>query len=172
MLYLVTQLCSTLWAPMNCSSPGSSLHGILQARILEGLPCPSPGDLPNPGSSLGLLGLIAGRLFTKCRQILYQLSYQGSSQIYQCMNACSVAQLCLTLYESMGPHKLQFARFLCPWDYPSKNTIVSCHFLFQGIILIHGLNWHHLCLMYCEWILYHCATREAPYISVITLNVN
>ena len=34
---------------MDCSPPGSSVHGILQARILEWLPFPSPGDLPNPG---------------------------------------------------------------------------------------------------------------------------
>ena len=31
----VAQLCSTLWDPMDCSQPGSSVHGILQARILE-----------------------------------------------------------------------------------------------------------------------------------------
>ena len=31
----LTQLCLTLWDPMDCSPPGSSLHGILQARILE-----------------------------------------------------------------------------------------------------------------------------------------
>ena len=29
------QLCPTLWDPMDCSLPGSSLHGILQARVLE-----------------------------------------------------------------------------------------------------------------------------------------
>ena len=29
------QLCPTLWDPMDCSPPGSSVHGILQARILE-----------------------------------------------------------------------------------------------------------------------------------------
>ena len=34
---------------MNCSPPGSSFHGILQARILSGLPFCSPGDLPDPG---------------------------------------------------------------------------------------------------------------------------
>ena len=34
---------------MDCSPPGSSVHGILQARILEWLPFPSPGDLPDPG---------------------------------------------------------------------------------------------------------------------------
>ena len=34
-LCLVTQLCPILCDPMDCSPPGSSLHGILQARILE-----------------------------------------------------------------------------------------------------------------------------------------
>ena len=34
---------------MDCGSPGSSVHGILQARILEQVAFPSPGDLPNPG---------------------------------------------------------------------------------------------------------------------------
>ena len=32
---LVSQLCPTLCDPMNCSSPGSSVHGILQARIQD-----------------------------------------------------------------------------------------------------------------------------------------
>ena len=34
---------------MDCSLQGSSVHGILQARILEWLPFPSPRDLPDPG---------------------------------------------------------------------------------------------------------------------------
>ena len=33
--YLVTKLCPTLYYPMNCSLPGSSVRGISQARILE-----------------------------------------------------------------------------------------------------------------------------------------
>ena len=40
-------LCPTLCDPMNCSPPGSSIHGVLQARILEWVAMPS--DLPNPG---------------------------------------------------------------------------------------------------------------------------
>ena len=40
----VAQLCPTLCEPMDCSPPGSSVHGIVQARILEGLPGPPPGD--------------------------------------------------------------------------------------------------------------------------------
>ena len=31
----VTQSCPTLWDPNDCSPPGSSVHGLLQARILE-----------------------------------------------------------------------------------------------------------------------------------------
>ena len=31
----VAQLCSTLSDPMDCSLPGSSIHGIFQARVLE-----------------------------------------------------------------------------------------------------------------------------------------
>ena len=34
--------------PVDCSLPGSSVHGILQARILEWVASPSPGDLPDP----------------------------------------------------------------------------------------------------------------------------
>jgi len=32
----VTQLCPTISDPMDCSLPGSSIHGIFQARVLEG----------------------------------------------------------------------------------------------------------------------------------------
>ena len=37
---LVAQLCLTLWDPMDCSPPGSSIHRILQARILEWVASP------------------------------------------------------------------------------------------------------------------------------------
>ena len=33
----VAQLCPTLCDPMDCSLPGSSIHGIFQARVLEGV---------------------------------------------------------------------------------------------------------------------------------------
>ena len=45
----VAQSCLTLCDPMHCSLPGSSVHGIFEARILEWVAIPSPGDLPNPG---------------------------------------------------------------------------------------------------------------------------
>ena len=43
------QLCPTLSDSMGYSSPGSSVHGSLQARMLEWVAIP-PGGLPNPGT--------------------------------------------------------------------------------------------------------------------------
>ena len=47
--------CCCVWLffnPLDCSLPASSVHGILQARILELVACISPRDLPNPGTEL------------------------------------------------------------------------------------------------------------------------
>ena len=45
------QIFATPWTV--CSPPGSTALGILQARILEWVAIPSPGDLPNPGIEAG-----------------------------------------------------------------------------------------------------------------------
>ena len=45
---LVTQSCPTLCEPWDCSLLSPLSMRILQAKILEGLPCPPPGYLPNP----------------------------------------------------------------------------------------------------------------------------
>ena len=58
----VTQLCLTLLRPTDCNPPGSSIHGILQARILEWVAISSPGDLPNPGIESGSPALQADAL--------------------------------------------------------------------------------------------------------------
>ena len=69
-VHIVTQSCLTLFDPTDCSPPGSSVHGILQGRILEWVAMPSSrGVFPTQGSKSGPL---------HCRQILYQLSHQGS----------------------------------------------------------------------------------------------
>ena len=59
------QLCPTLFNPTDCSPPGSSVHGISQARILEWLPFPSPGGLPNRGikSTSLMCPILAGGFF-------------------------------------------------------------------------------------------------------------
>ena len=45
---LVTKSCLTLSNPMDCSPPGSSVHGISQARIVEWVAVTSPRDLLDP----------------------------------------------------------------------------------------------------------------------------
>ena len=60
----------TLSCPALCHSMNYTVHGILQARILEWVAFPFSGDLPNPG-------------LPHCKRILYQLSYKGSPRILE-----------------------------------------------------------------------------------------
>ena len=61
------------------------------------------------------------------------------NKISRCfMRACSVVS------DSLRPHRLKPARFLCLWDFPGKNTGVGCHFLLQRIFPTQGLNLHLL----------------------------
>ena len=55
---------------MDCNLLGFSVHGILQASILEGLPFPSPEDLPDPGIESGSPALEADALTTEPRTII------------------------------------------------------------------------------------------------------
>ena len=60
------QLCPTVCDPMDCSPPGSSVHGVLRQEYWSGLPCPPSGDLPNPGVEFKSLtsAALAGGFFT------------------------------------------------------------------------------------------------------------
>ena len=74
-LFLVPQSCLTLCDPMDCSPPGSSVHGnspgkntrVGSLSLLQGI-------FPSQGSNPGL---------PHCRKILYQLSHQGSPRILE-----------------------------------------------------------------------------------------
>ena len=61
-LCLVALPCLTLCDPMDCSPPGSSVHGVLQARILEWIAISSGGS--SPPRDRNWVSCIAGRLFT------------------------------------------------------------------------------------------------------------
>ena len=63
------QSCLTLRNPMDCSLPGSSVHGVLQARIPEWVAILLQGVFLTQGWSPGLL---------HCKWILYHLSHKGS----------------------------------------------------------------------------------------------
>ena len=65
-MHMHAQSCPTLCDPVDCSPPGSSLHGTFQARILERFPLSISGDLPDPGikPSSPVSPTPAGRFFT------------------------------------------------------------------------------------------------------------
>ena len=58
-----TQVCPTLWDPMDCSLPGSSVREILQARILEGVAISFSKGSSQPRDQTQVC-CIAGRFFT------------------------------------------------------------------------------------------------------------
>ena len=69
----VAQSCPTLWNPMDCSLPGSSLHGIFQARVLEGVAISFSRGSSQPRDQ-ARVSRIAGRQFTlwATREVLTQ----------------------------------------------------------------------------------------------------
>ena len=64
-LYLVTQSCSTLCEPMDFRTPGSPVHRILQARMLEWVAMPSSRGI-FPTRAQTQVSHIAGGFFTIC----------------------------------------------------------------------------------------------------------
>ena len=69
--YVCVQSCPTLCDPMDCNQPGSSVHGILQARILffwqeywSGMLFPPLGDIPDPWIETWV-SCVAGRLLSE-----------------------------------------------------------------------------------------------------------
>ena len=65
LLVSVAQLCLTLCDPVDCSPPGSSVHGFSRQECWSGLPFPSPGGLPDPGIESRSPALQAGSLPTE-----------------------------------------------------------------------------------------------------------
>ena len=63
---MCAQLPLTHWDPLDCSPPGSSVHGIFQEEYWNGLPFPTPEDLPDPGIKPKSLmsPALASRFFT------------------------------------------------------------------------------------------------------------
>ena len=124
----LTQLCSTLCNPMDYSPPGSSVHGILQARILEWVAIAFSRDLPNPGFEPRSPALQADSLPTEL---------PGKLTCTLIIHVSSVVS------DSLQTHGL-----LCPWNFLGKNTGAGYHFLLQGLLPTQGLNPCLLCLLH------------------------
>ena len=120
--------------------------GFSRQGYWSGLPFPSPGDLPDPGTELGLL---------HCRQMLYPLSHQGSPWkllrgTIEIVHVC--VQSCLTFFDSMDCSLLGFSvlgifqqeywsgsPFLSPGDLSNPGVEPVSFLLWQGdsLLLVH-----------------------------------
>ena len=62
----------------------------------------------------------------------------------------SVSVIHSVMSDSSWPHKLQSTNLLCPWNYPGKNTGVSCHFLLQVSVVCVCVLVTQLCPTLCD----------------------
>ena len=93
------QLCPTLCDFMDCSPPGSSVHGILQARILEWVAMPSSrgSSEPRDRTQVSCVSCIG-------RQVLYHQHHQGSrsrctsTQMYVSLSTYDVVIIYIYIY--------------------------------------------------------------------------
>ena len=134
----VARLCPALYDPMGCCPPGSSVHGILQARMLEwaAIPFSRGSSRPTEGSNLHLL---------HCRQIHYHLSHQNVARATKIKSnlklSCQINELCL--FYPIEPsivfkllilwyiNKLLKNEFLYIWQFSASqlnHVTVSCLF--------------------------------------------
>ena len=97
---LVAQSCLTLYDPKDYNPQGSSVHGILQARILEwvGLPFPSPEDLPGSGIKPRYPAIQADSLPSsyKVLQLLGNTKYQENNTHTNGHKFLPLLHLCLS----------------------------------------------------------------------------
>ena len=128
---------------MDCYPPGSSVHGILQARILEWVAMPSSRGSSQPG--------------IEPRSPTLQADSLPSEPPGKPRNT-GVGSLSLLQGNFVARWALA-SRLLCPWDSPGKNTGVGCHALVQGIFPTQGPNPG---LPHCRQILYQLSHQRNP----------
>ena len=161
----VAQSCPTLCDPMDCSLPGSSVYGILQARILVWVAMPPPEDLLNPGIEptsllspllqvhslpLSQQGRPRGYMYSIVNHVMYYVYVSFLIKIYFDSGCFLVIFLhsnekkCLhnsesesrsVVSDSLRPHGLYSL-----WNSLGQNTGVGSLSLFQGVFPNQGLN--------------------------------
>ena len=117
------------------------------------LPCPSPGDLPQPGmepKSLISPALADGSFTTNAT----------------CAVLCLVTQSCPTVWDPMDCSPPDSS---VHGDSPGKNTGVGCHAILQGIFLTQRSNPG---VLHCRPILYHLSHQGSPNTTWETLKKN
>ena len=117
---------ATPWTRLGCQAPWSM--GFSRQEYWSGLPCPPPGDLPNPGIKLRSPASQADSFLSEPPGKPYNSKSEVKVKLF------SRVELFVT------PWTVAYHVKIHPWDFPSKNTGVGCHFLLQRNFPTQGLN--------------------------------
>ena len=122
---------------MDCSLPGSSLHGILQARILGwvAFSFSSGSSRLRDRTWVSCTASVGSLLFPWSCPSLHEMFpwYLQLSWRDLCCCCCCCCCISSVVPNSVRPHRRQPTRLLHPWHSPGKNTGGGCHFLLQGM---------------------------------------
>ena len=115
----------TLCDLTDCSPPGSSGHGISQARYWNGLPFPLPEDLPNPGTEpvSPESPAVAGRFFTTEPPVNFLIAVQSPSCVQLFVTpwtAACQASPSFTISQS-------FLKLMSVESVMTSNHLILCH---------------------------------------------
>ena len=118
---------SVLCDPMHCSPPGSSVHGILQARILEWV-----AMLSSRGSSRSREGTRVSYITCMGKQVLYHKRHLRSPHLRRRV-ANALAVIVWSLANALGKHRFVVDRgFTCLvadfFFFPTKHPLSSPDF--------------------------------------------
>ena len=169
--------CVWLCDTMDSSPPGSSVHGILQAEYWSGLPCPLPGDLPNPGiepTSLMSLALTCRFFITSATWEAPNLIHPPQNIIHILLSTCP--SFCVLWFgewyhSKLGSHPNTLFPSYCP-----LTSQLHCQFSFLSISVACALffifaaslrsNSHSLCP---DWACSLKPTDASQQVSIIAL---
>ena len=143
------QLCPTLCDPMDRSPPGSSVYGMLQARILEWVAMLSSrgSSQPRDWTCVSYISCI-DRFFTSSTTWEAQTCHRARAQSLKlCPTLCDLWTVACQAPLSMGFSRHEY------WS--------GLHALLQRIYLTQGSNPCLLHLLHCRQVLFCWATQEA-----------
>ena len=142
---------------MDCSPPGSSVHGIFQAKILSGQPFPSLEDLPQPGIKLGFPALEAGSLSTESPR---KPKIPPFLELVKCVRWCLTPCFFLTsLYRGRRDVLLSNHDWIIQFISVAQSCLTlcnptSCFYWLKLQLMRLWYNWKYFRLFVC---LFHCS---------------
>jgi len=146
---LVTKLCLTLCNPMDCSSPGSSIHGISQAMMLEWVAISFPRVSSWPKDRTWV-SCIAGGVFTTEPPLIPNNSVQFQRETAAKVQVSVWIIVCLHMHEVRSVHmsvSMSLCICSCVFEYIWVCVYELCPCIWMCICVHMSLQvWSFLCI--------------------------